>query len=83
MLTRAALEVKEIASYISSLSLCDSQATVDKHPDADIKSGRKIFNNSCIECHKKDTSGVAPVIHGQKNAYLEDAVKSLQTTWSN
>ncbi len=74
-------EVKEIASYISGLSLCDSQALVDKHPDANIKRGQKIFNNSCFECHKKDTSGIAPVIHGQKTTYLEDAVKSFQSTW--
>ncbi len=74
-------EVKEIASYISSLSRCDAQAKVDEHPEADVKKGKQIFNNSCFNCHKKDTSELGPVIHGQKTGYLEDAIKSFQSTW--
>ncbi|GEM_PF-2354516 len=74
-------EVKEIASYISSLSLCDSQALVDEHPEADLIKGKKIFNQSCIACHNKDTLSVGPVIHGQKTIYLEEAIKSFQSTW--
>lgn len=74
-------EVKEIAAYLSSLSLCHSQAQVDEHPEADVKKGEKIFNNSCFNCHKKDTSGIGPVIHGQKTGYLEDAIKSFQSSW--
>ena len=74
-------EVKEIAAYISNLSLCDAQAQVDKHPDADVKKGKKIFYKSCFNCHKKDTSGIGPVIHGQKTWYLENAIKSFQSDW--
>jgi cytochrome c553 len=74
-------EIKEIAAYISKLSLCEAQAQVDEHPDADVKKGEKIFKRSCFECHKKDTSGIGPVIHGQKTRYLENAIKSFQTTW--
>ena len=75
------LEVKEIATYISNLSLCDFQAQVDEHPQADVKKGEKIFNRSCFSCHKKDTSGIGPVIHGQKTLYMENAIRSFQTTW--
>jgi len=74
-------EVKEIAAYISNLSLCDAQAQVDKHPDANVKKGKKIFSGSCINCHKKDTSGIGPVLHGQKAYYMENAIKSFQSTW--
>jgi len=74
-------EVKEIASYISSLSLCYAQAQVDAHPEADVKKGEQIFSASCFNCHKKDISGIGPVIHGQKTGYLEDAIKSFQSTW--
>ncbi len=74
-------EVKEIAAYISSLSLCEAQAPVYKNSDADVKKGEQIFNGSCFECHKKDTSGIGPVLHGQKTWYIENAIKSFQTTW--
>lgn len=74
-------EVKEIASYISGLSLCDAQAQVDEHPEADLIKGKKIFNQSCIACHNKDTLSVGPVIHSQKTIYLEEAIKSFQSTW--
>ena len=74
-------EVKEMAEYISNLSLCDAQATVDRQPDADVNKGEKIFNASCMNCHNKDTSGIGPVLHGQKSLYLETAIKSFQTDW--
>lgn len=74
-------EVKEIAAYISSLSLCDAQAQIDKHPEADVIKGEQIFNNSCFNCHKKDTSGIGPVLHGQKAWYMEKAIKSFQSTY--
>lgn len=74
-------EVKEIASYISSLSVCDAQAQVDEHSDAEVRNGKKIFNKSCFNCHGKDNSGIGPIIHGQKTIYLENAIKSFQSTW--
>lgn len=74
-------EVREIAAYISSLSLCSAQARIDDHSDADLDNGEKIFQASCFECHKKDNSGIGPNIHGQKTLYLQDAIKSFQTTW--
>ena len=74
-------EVKEIAAYISSLSLCDAQAQVDKHPEADVKKGEQIFSGSCFKCHTKDNSGIGPVLHGQKSWYMENAIKSFQNTW--
>ncbi|WP_127716755.1 c-type cytochrome [Halobacteriovorax sp. HLS] len=74
-------EVKEIAAYVSSLSLCEAQAQIDLPPDANVKNGKKIFNKNCFQCHKKDGSGIAPVIHGQKTGYLENAIRSFQTTW--
>jgi cytochrome c553 len=74
-------DVKEVAKYISNLSLCDSQAPVVENPTADIKNGAKIYAQSCINCHKKDISGIAPIIHGQKSYYLETAIKSFQSSW--
>lgn len=74
-------EVKEIAAYLSSLSICDAPVEVEKHPDADVNKGEKIFNNSCFNCHKKDTSGIGPILHGQKTGYMEEAIKSFQSTW--
>lgn len=74
-------EVKEIAAYISSLSICDAQALIDEHPDANITNGEKIFQNSCFKCHTSNTSKVGPIIHGQKTMYLENAIKSFQSTW--
>lgn len=74
-------EVKEIAVYLSSLSLCDAQAQVDPLPNTNVKNGQKIFSTSCFNCHRKDTTGMGPVIHGQKAVYLQDAIKSFQSTW--
>lgn len=74
-------EVREIAAYISSLPLCHAQARVDDHFNANIVNGETIFQSSCFECHKKDKSGIGPIIHGQKTVYLEDAIKSFQSTW--
>ena len=74
-------EVKEIAAYIASLSICEDQVPADEHPHADVKKGEQIFNQSCIKCHKKDTSGNGPILHGQKTWYLQNAIKSFQSTW--
>ncbi len=74
-------EVKEMAAYISGLSLCDSQGPLDPLPGANIKNGKEIFSRSCIGCHKKDTSGIGPVIFGQKSIYTMDAIRSFQSTW--
>lgn len=74
-------DIKEIASYISSLSICEAQAPVEQHPHANIKKGEQLFKASCISCHSKDPSGFAPVIHGQKTLYLEEAIQSFQSTW--
>lgn len=74
-------EVMEIAAYISKLSLCHTQTPVEEHPDANVKKGEEIFNKSCFDCHKKDNLGIGPVIHGQKTGYLEDAIKSFQSSW--
>jgi cytochrome c553 len=74
-------EVKEMALYISNLSLCEAQAPVYENNGADAKKGEQIFSKTCFECHKKDTSGIGPVLHGQKTWYLENAIKSFQTTW--
>jgi cytochrome c553 len=75
----SAQEVKEIAAYISSLPRFTAE--VDEHPDADMTQGEKIFKVSCFQCHKKDTSGTGPLLHGQRTGYLENAIKSFQSTW--
>lgn len=74
-------EVIEIAAYINSLNLCDSQAQVDDHSDANVKNGEKIFKNNCISCHEKSANALGPVIHGQKTEYIENAIKGFQSTW--
>jgi cytochrome c553 len=74
-------EVKEIAQYLSGLSICNAQAKVEFDPSANLVNGEKTFKASCIECHKKDTSGLGPIIHGQKAYYLENAIKSFQSDW--
>jgi len=74
-------QIKEMATYISNKSLCEAQAPVYENHDADVKKGEQIFNRSCFECHKKDTSGIGPVLHGQKTWYLENAIKSFRSDW--
>ncbi|MBT4789997.1 MAG: c-type cytochrome [Halobacteriovoraceae bacterium] len=74
-------EVKEMAVYISKLSLCEAQAQVDEHPNANVEKGKEIFQGSCFACHQKDTFGIGPVLHGQKTWYIEYAIKSFQSSW--
>lgn len=72
-------EVKELAAHIASLPLF--KAEVESHPDANLINGEKIFNRSCFQCHQKDNTAVGPVVHGQRTEYLENAIKSFQSTW--
>jgi cytochrome c553 len=74
-------EVKEIAAYISSLSICDAQAPREVYTGVDVKNGEKIFQASCFNCHSRSPMDIGPVIHGQKAGYLVDAIKSFQSTW--
>lgn len=72
-------EVREMAEYISNLSLCKSQADMDDHSNADVDNGRRIFMTSCKACHLKTPAGVGPVLHGQKTSYMEFAIRSFRS----